>query len=462
LPKLNPIRVPIRALPPEVRVGNFQEVEQPYTLEEALAEAKRCILCPKPKCVDACPARNDIPGFIKALLDGDFARGVLILNRTNSLPGICSRVCDHFRQCEGACVIIKKGEPIAIGMLERFLADWAMSHPDATPSSRAPVAGKRVAVVGAGPAGLSCADALTSLGHDVTVFDGMPTPGGILAWGIPLFRLPQAVLNYYVGRLKQQGVAFELCTKVGEKPSIDDLFSHGYQGVFLGTGTTEPVALGVPGEDLMGVIQASEFLAKARLSRTIESPAFRSPHVGEHVAVIGAGNTALDAAQTARRLGAQDVTVVYRRSEVEVPARREEVESACQEGVSFRFLTAPVRFVGDAHQLQGMECIQMALGERDSSGRPRPVPIAGSEFLLEVDTVILALGYKPDLDGIADTLEVQRDGGGLILVNSNTMQTSRTGVWAGGDIVNGPDTVVRAVAQGRKAALAIHSYLAGA
>ncbi len=460
MPKLNPVRTPIHHLEPVERTKGFQEIERPYTLEEALAEANRCILCPKPKCVEGCPAHNDIPGFIKAILDQDFASGIRTLYKASTLSGVCSRVCDHARQCEGSCVVGKRGDPVAIGMLERFLADWEIANEkDLQPEPIPPATEVRVAVVGSGPAGLACARTLRRLGHRVTVFEAMPVAGGVLAWGIPLFRLPQDVLAYYVHQLQKMGVSFSLNTKIGRDISLGDLFRMGYRAVFLGVGVPQPTSPNIPGEDLKGVYDSTSFLTNAKLSRTLESPDFRTPEVGTRVAVIGAGNTAMDAATTALRLDTKEVSIVYRRSMEEAPARREEVKGAMEEGVNFRFLSTPVRFLGDGGKLKAMECIQMKLGEPDASGRRRPIPIPGSEFTLEVDTAVLALGYEADPVTTEGTSGVDRDKWGQIVVNKETMQTSYPGVWAAGDIVNGADTVVRAMAQGIVAARSIHSSL---
>jgi len=475
---------------PQERTTNFEEVELGYNLEQALAEASRCLQCPEPSCVKGCPVHNDIPGFIRALLEGDFQRGIQILRRTTNFPAICGRVCDFARQCEGACVLGQEGgDPIAIGALERFLGDWERETGlrQRQAEQKAAPTGRRVAIVGSGPSGLACAGDLALRGHQVTVFEALPVIGGALAWGIPTFRLPPEVLDEEIEFLKAIGVEFRLNTTIGKDLTIDDLFAQGYDAVFIGAGTTVPYRLRIPGEDLEGVYTATEFLARAKLSRMGSIPGYEPPKIGERLAVIGAGNTAMDVAQTAvrlgyiaqrdglkeftsmdvaetaLRLGFREVTIVYRRSESEMPARREEVASAREEGVRFMFLTTPVRFIGDEQgRLVAMECQEMALGPPDASGRRRPVPKPGTEFILPVDTVVLALGYRAD-DTLPKTTEgLATDRWGLITADPETGRTSREGVWAGGDIVIGADTVVRAMGAGKRAARDIDRYLSSA
>lgn len=508
-----PERVPTRNLDPRERIYRFDEVDLGYSLEEALAEASRCVQCPRPFCVEGapgwgvgCPVRNDIPGFIKALREGDFARGIEILRRTSSLPGICGRVCDKARQCEGACLLRQEGAaPVAIGALERFLADGELAEGrrNQPAESRAPPTGKRVAVVGSGPSGLAAAGDLALSGHQVTIYEALPVPGGALAWGIPTFRLPQHVVEAEIDYLLALGVEFKLNTKVGKDITIDDLFAQGYDAVFIGAGAAVSTTMGVPGESLAGVYTATEFLSRAKLAR-IAPGLYAPPEVGKRLAVIGAGNTAMDVAQTAlrldavsdiaeaamrleagidvaeaalrleagmeltdvaetaRRLGVEEVTVVYRRSEAEMPARREEVETAREEGVRFQFLAAPVRFIGSEEgRVAAMECIQMELGRPDARGRRQPIPKPGSELVVPVDTVVLALGYRPEPTVVRTTPGLAADQAGLIVADPQTGRASRQGVWAGGDIAIGPDTVVRAMGAGKLAAQDIDRYLRG-
>lgn len=486
-PAFSGYRVRHRMLDPKDRVWSFDEVELGYTLQEALQEANRCLRCPEPSCVQGCPVHNQIPDFIVALLEGDFAKGIGTLRQTTNLPAICGRVCDKARQCEGSCVLAREGgDAVAIGGLERFLGDWEVQEGlrQRQGQRRAPSTGKRVAVVGSGPSGLAAAADLALQGHQVTVFEAMPVLGGALAWGIPAFRLPPQILETEVQFLAGLGVELKTNVKVGVALTVDDLLAQGYHAVFIGAGAAVSTGMGVPGEDLKGVYTATEFLARSKLSR-LGKGEYASPQVGERLAVVGAGNTAMDVAQTALRLsrdiampempeehttidvvetalrlGFRQVTVVYRRSEVEMPARKEEVESAKEEGTRFRFLTAPVRFIGDEKgQLVAMECVEMELGRPDSRGRREPIPKPGTEFMMEVDTAILALGYQPEplLTQSTSGLKAQR--GGQIVADPRTGRSSRTGVWCGGDIVTGADTVVRAMGAGKRAAQDIDRYL---
>jgi len=476
-----PPRVPTEVLRPEERVNHFDEIDRGFPgFAEAWAEANRCLQCPKPRCREGCPAHNDIPGFIRALLDGDPAEGVLILRRTSNFPGICGRVCDWNNQCEGACILKLEGnEPVAIGALERFLADWELAEGRrlAQAAAQRLPSGRSVAVVGSGPSGLAAAQDLALAGHRVVIYEELPLAGGALAWGIPTFRLPQHLLQAELEYLERLGVELILRTKVGRDVGLDELLEE-YDAVFLGVGTTVAATPGLPGEDLEGVYTATEFLSRAKLSQLDPSLGYEPPRIGRRLAVFGAGNTAMDVAQTALRLGVEskeeitdvvhtalrmgttEVMVIYRRSEAEMPARREEVASAREEGVKFRFLTAPVRFIGDEHgRLRAVECIEMELGEPDRSGRRRPIPKAGSEFVLEVDTAVLALGYRPDTSFLQGSGGIATDNGGLITVDRRTGRTDREGVWAGGDIVTGPATVVGAMAAGKRAARDIDRYL---
>lgn len=483
-PALSWYRVRMRTLDTRERLRHFGEVELGYTLAEAWEEASRCLLCPQPRCVQGCPAHNDIPGFVRALLDGDFARGVSALRRTSNFPGICGRVCNKAEQCEGACILNEEGgEPVAIGALERFLADWELKESRRLQQAegKQPPTGKRVAIVGSGPSGLAAAGDLAMAGHPATLFEALPVMGGALAWGIPTFRLPQEVVQAEIDYLTALCVEFQLGVKVGKDVALDDLMAQGYAAIFIGAGADVSVAPGLPGQDLEGIYTATEFLSHAKLSRVAQLSTYKPPRVGKRLAVIGAGNTAMDVAQTALRLGwepmgdgqttadvvetalrlgVEEVTVVYRRSEAEMPARPEEVQSAREEGVHFKFLTAPVRFIGDARgRVAAMEGIEMALGQPDASGRRRPVPKPGTEFQMAVDTVVLAIGYQPDPTVVRSTSGLNTNPDGLLVVDRATGRTRRPGVWAGGDIVLGPDTVVRAMVAGKVAARDIDSWL---
>ncbi len=464
MPKLNPNRVPMRRLDPATRVFSFQEVDLGYTEEEMVAEAQRCLLCPRPACVEGCPARNRIPEFIRALQLGDLPAAAQALAERSSFPAICSRVCDHARQCEGSCAVGKRADPVAIGALERYVGDWAREHAFAIPlADAAPRTGRYVAVVGAGPAGLAAAGELARRGHQVDVFDALPVPGGVLAAGIPAFRLPNEVIDWPVQNVKALGVRFYPSTRLGPDFSLDFLFESGYNAVFLAIGASAPTWPGLPGERLPGVWQANDFLARAKLSQYGGLEGHARPQVGRQVVVIGAGNTAMDVAQTARRLGAEEVQVVYRRSAAEVPARHEEVESAEEEGVTFRFLIAPTRFsAGPDGNVEAMECIAMQLGEPGPDGRRKPMPEPGSEFRVPVDTVVLALGFETDPAAVPFIESIGLSRHKQAIVNPETGRTSRTGVWAGGDLVTGADTVVRAMAAGRRAAADIDVFLSAA
>ncbi len=458
MPKLNPRRVPARRLDPSQRVRSFQEIEEGYSLLEAVAEAERCLMCPAQPCVAACPAGNHIPQFLAALREGRLEDGVSVLRQTSSFPSICGRVCDHARQCEGACVVGKRGDPVAIGRLERWLGDWEQAHikakaaeRKAASSPKAPT-GQRVAIVGAGPCGMAAAGLLAQRGHEVHLYDDLPVMGGILAWGIPAFRLPTQVLETEVSWLQSLGVVFHGKTCLGRDIGLDELFAGGTKAVLIATGAPTPVILQVPGSDLPGVVTATDFLTAAKL--------LGRPYTGRRVVVIGGGNTAMDAAQTALRLGAEEVTVLYRRSRAELPARQEEVEVAEEEHVRFEFLAAPVRFLADdTGHLAGVRCCRMELGPPGPDGRRTPVPVTGEEFDLAADMAVLAIGYDPD-PHLRDELQgVKLDSRGYIQVDPATGRTSRLGVWAAGDVVTGPATVVAAMAKGRQVAMDIDSFL---
>jgi len=450
---------------PEVRAKNFNEVALGYTAEQAQAEAERCIQCPKQPCIEGCPVNIDIPGFIKALNDGDMPEAVRILKDKNSLPGICGRVCPQETQCEDVCSLGKRGAPIAIGRLERYVADWEranMGSVKSVPEAPSPT-GKRVAVIGSGPAGLTAAAELVKLGHGVTMFEALHVAGGVLMYGIPEFRLPKEIVQGEVNYVNSLGVELELDSVVGKLVTIDELLNNGYDAVFLGTGAGLPMFLNIPGENLNGIYSANEFLTRVNLMKAYRFPEYDTPvKIGRRVAVIGGGNVAMDSARCALRLGADEVYIVYRRSEVEMPARREEVENAKEEGIQFKLLTNPKQFLGDEQNwVVGMECYEMELGEPDASGRRRPVVKEGSEFVIDVDVVIVALGTSPN-PLIAQTTEgLETTRWGTVVADEITGKTVKPKVWAGGDIVTGAATVISAMGAGKRAAADIDEYLRG-
>ncbi len=442
------------------RVRNFDEVPLGYTDEEAREEAARCLQCKKAPCVQGCPVEVDIPAFIGQTERGDFAAAAATIKRTNNLPAICGRVCPQETQCQGVCTLAKKFEPCGIGRLERFVADWEREH-GAQAVEPPPSTGLRVAVVGAGPAGLTCAADLRMMGHEVTVFEALHEPGGVLMYGIPEFRLPKDVVNYEVDGLRRLGVDIALNMVVGKTITVDTLLSEGYGAVFVGSGAGLPRFLGIEGETLIGVYSANEFLTRVNLMRAWQFPEYDTPvKLGRHVAVVGGGNVAMDAARTALRLGAEHVSILYRRTRQEMPARVEEVHHAEEEGVDMQFLVNPVQLHGNDGVLAEAECLRMELGPPDDSGRRRPVPIEGSEFLLDVDTLIVAVGNQahPLVPRTTSGLNVTRWG---TLEADDDGVTTRKGVFAGGDIVTGAATVISAMGAGKKAAAAIHRHLAG-
>ncbi len=453
-------RCPMPVQDARVRVRNFDEVALGYAEDDALREASRCLLCKRPGCVQGCPVGVEIPAFIERLLRRDFRGAAAVIREKNSLPAVCGRVCPQENQCEKHCARGKKDEPVAIGALERFVADWELRNGWVEPSRCSPT-GMRVAVVGSGPAGLTAAADLARLGHAVTVFEALHEPGGVLVYGIPEFRLPKRIVREEIERLRRLGVVFRTNTVVGRTVTVDQLFRKGYDAVFISTGAGLPYLMNIPGENLNGVYSANEFLTRVNLMKAYLFPEYQTPvRIGRRVAVIGAGNVAMDCARTALRLGAEDVCIVYRRSEEEMPARREEIARAKEEGVRFSLLTAPVRILGDGRGwVRSMVCRRFELGEPDESGRRSPVPIPGSEHEVEVDTVIVAIGQGPNplIPQTTPGLKVNRAGN--IVVSEETCQTSREGVFAGGDIVTGAATVIQAMGAGKRAARAIHGYL---
>ncbi|CAB5164899.1 NADH-dependent reduced ferredoxin:NADP+ oxidoreductase subunit B [Olavius algarvensis associated proteobacterium Delta 3] len=446
---------------PQVRAKNFDEVPFGYTKEQAKLEAARCLQCKKPACVPGCPVGIDIPGFIRLIQDGDFTGSCRLLWDKNALPAICGRVCPQELQCEGLCIVGKKDDPVAIGNLERFAADWERHHGTGVLPPREDPTGKKVAVVGSGPSGLTVAGDLIKKGHAVTIFEAFHLPGGVLVYGIPEFRLPKEIVAQEVNFLERQGVRIECNQVVGRTISLEELFEDGYDAVFLGVGAGLPRFLNVPGENMIGIYSANEYLTRSNLMKAYLFPKYDTPIIkGKNVVTLGAGNVAMDSARTALRLGAERSTIVYRRSRQEVPARAAEVHHAEEEGVVFHFLTAPIRFMGNKKgRLVGMECIQMELGEPDESGRRRPLPIKGSGFEIECDLAIIAVGAgaNPLLTQSTDGLTLNN--WGYIVTDENTGKTSKKGVWAGGDIVTGSATVILAMGAGRVAADSIDDYL---
>jgi glutamate synthase (NADPH/NADH) small chain len=456
--KLDLQRRPMPKQAPEVRRQNFDEVALGYTHELAIEEAQRCLECKKPQCVAHCPVEIDIPGFIHAIAAGDFASGVGILKDKNALPSVCGRVCPQEEQCEGSCVLLKRGGQIAIGRLERFLGDWAIVQSQQTLAQPAPT-GKRVAVVGGGPAGLTVAADLAKLGHSVVIYEALHKMGGVLVYGIPEFRLPKKTVETEVDTLRQLGVEMVPDYVVGKTRTIDSLLEM-FDAVFVGAGAGLPWFNEMPGNNLNGVYSANEYLTRINLMKGFSFPRTITPvRAHARVAVIGGGNVAMDCARTALRLGAE-ATILYRRSRDELPARLEEIENAEEEGVEFNFLTLPVRCLGDEDGwVRGLECIRMELGEPDASGRRRPVPVEGSEFFLPFDAVIHAIGNSPNPLIPATTPDIEIGKRGNIVADEATGKTSKPRVWAGGDVVTGAATVILAMGAGRKAARSIHNYL---
>ena len=444
---------------PDARNKNFLEVALGYTEEQALDEAQRCLHCKNKPCVSGCPVQVRIPEFIEKAAAGDFEGAYQVIAQSSSLPAVCGRVCPQESQCEKHCVRGVKGEPVGIGRLERFVADWHNQHAQEAPKKPASN-GHKVAVVGSGPAGLTCAGDLARLGYAVTVFEALHTAGGVLVYGIPEFRLPKAIVQKEIDGLKAMGVKIETNMVIGRVLSIDELLEQGFEAVFIGSGAGLPRFMNIPGENLKGVYSANEFLTRVNLMKAYKTGSGTPIHRARKVAVVGGGNVAMDAARCAKRLGAEEVYIVYRRSEKELPARAEEVEHAKEEGIIFKLLNNPARILGDeSGSVQGIECLEMALGEPDASGRRRPVEKAGSQFTLDVDCVIMAIGTSPNplIKYTTEGLETQKWGG--IIVEEETGLTSRENVYAGGDAVTGAATVILAMGAGKTAAKAIHESL---
>lgn len=456
-------KIPRQKMPeqdPKERIKNFNEVPFGYPPEVAQIEAQRCLQCKKPSCVDGCPVEVDIPGFIKLIKEGDFLGAAKKIKEKNALPAICGRVCPQEVQCESKCVLAKKDEPVAIGRLERFAADWEREKGKISLPEIKEKTGKKVAVVGSGPAGLTVAADLIVLGHDVTIFEALHKPGGVLVYGIPEFRLPKTIVEAEINYLKALGVKIEVNSVIGRIKTVDELLEE-YDAVFLGVGAGLPLFLNIPGENLCGIYSANEYLTRSNLMKAYLFPEYDTPiSKGKRVAVIGAGNVAMDAARTAIRLGAEEVHIVYRRGREEMPARKEEIHHAEEEGIIFDLLTTPIRFIGDERGwVKEMECIRMELGEPDSSGRKRPVPIKGSEFRMPFDLVIVALGTAANPLLTQTTPGLALNEKGYIIADPETGKTKKERVWAGGDIVTGAATVILAMGAGRKAARSIDEYL---
>ena len=444
----------------EERAQNFAEVALGYTLEQAIAEANRCLQCKRPLCVEGCPVHIDIPGFLKLLAEGNPIPALAKIKEQNSLPAICGRVCPQENQCEGRCVVGIKGDPIAIGNLERFVADYAREvgqEPVLTPAQSLD---KKVAVIGSGPAGLAAAADLAQFGYQVTVFESLHAAGGVLRYGIPEFRLPKDIVQHEIDAISELGVEIVTNHLIGQTLTLDDLFEAGYSAIFIGTGAGLPNFLNIPGENLNGVYSANEFLTRVNLMKAY-LPEYDTPiKVGQKVAVVGAGNVAMDAARTAKRLGAEEVRIVYRRSRQEMPARLEEIENAEEEGILFSLLTNPVEMIGDeSNTVKVLRCQRMTLGEPDQSGRRNPVPVPNEYIDLSADTVIVAIGQGPNPVLLRGTEGLALTERGYIKVNEENLMTSIPGVFAAGDIVTGAATVIQAMGAGRKAASAIHAYL---
>lgn len=455
-------RHPMPAQDPAERRRNFNEVALGYTAEMAQEEAERCLECKKPTCVGGCPVGIDIPAFVAEVRRGEFAKALETIKKTNTLPAICGRVCPQEDQCEQVCVVAKKHQPVAIGRLERFVADVGRESGGVSTPSRQASSGYRVAIVGSGPAGLSCAAELARFGHDVTILEALHKPGGVLVYGIPEFRLPKDIVSYEIENLTKMGVEIRCNFVVGKTATVRELFDDwGFDAVFLGTGAGLPYFMGIPGENYIGVYSANEFLTRVNLMKAYSFPEYDTPvKVPRRVAVVGSGNVAMDSLRTALRLGAEEVICLYRRTRNESPARLEELEHAEEEGIDFRWLAAPVEILGNEDgEVTGVRVIKMELGEPDSSGRRRPIPIPGSEYEIAIDALVMAIGQGPNPLVTQSTPGLELNRRGNIVVDEETMMTSIPGVFAGGDIVTGAATVILAMGAGKDAAKGIDHYL---
>ena len=452
--------VPMEKLEPKSRSTNFNEVALGYTEAEALIEAQRCLECPKPRCVEGCPVGVEIPAFIKLIKERKYDEAISKVKEKNSLPAICGRVCPQEEQCQKNCIRGKTGDPISIGRLERFVADLEREKGLIITPIAKPTGGK-IAVVGAGPAGLTAAADLAKLGHNVTVFEALHLAGGVLVYGIPEFRLPKKIVQAEVDYVKKLGVQFHSDALIGRLFTIEELFKKGFDAVFIGSGAGLPMFLGIPGENLGGIYSANEFLIRVNMMKSYRFPEFDTPiKVGKQVAVIGGGNVAMDSARCALRLGAEHVCIIYRRSREEIPARAEELQNAEEEGITCKFLAAPTRFIGEEQgKVKAVELVAMELGEPDESGRRRPVPVKGSEIIMDVDTVIVAIGRTPNPIIQSVTKGLRTTSRGTIIAEEKTGKTSIEGVYTGGDIMTGEATVISAMGAGKRAAKAINEYL---
>lgn len=452
-------KCPMPSQDPMVRNKNFSEVALGYTLEMAMDEAKRCLNCKNKPCISGCPVLIDIPAFIAEVAKGDMEKAYEILSQQTSLPAVCGRVCPQETQCEGRCVRAVKGESVAIGRLERFVADWHREHCTEKPQ---PVAsnGKKVAVIGAGPTGLTCAGELAKKGYDVTIYEALHTAGGVLVYGIPEFRLPKDIVKYEIDNLKALGVKIETNMVIGKILTIDELFENGFEAVYIGSGAGLPKFMGIPGESLKGVYSANEYLTRVNLMKAY-LPTSKTPiRKSRNVAVVGGGNVAMDAARSAKRLGAENVYIVYRRGMQELPARLEEIEHAQEEGIIFKLLTNPVEVIGDENgEVKAIKCVEMMLGEPDASGRRRPVVKPDSEFVIDIDTMIMSIGTSPNPLISSTTQGLETDKWGCIVTNGEDGLTTRNAVYAGGDAVTGAATVILAMGAGKQAAAAIDKML---
>ncbi len=454
-----PKKIPMPEQAPDVRNKNYLEVALGYSEEQAVEEASRCINCKNKPCMNGCPVGVQIPDFISKIAEGKFAEAYEIITQTNSLPAVCGRVCPQETQCESKCVRGIKNEPVAIGRLERFAADYYLNHcerkaPDIKPN------GHKVAIIGSGPAGLTCAGDLAKLGYDVTIFEAFHASGGVLLYGIPEFRLPKAIVAQEVEGLKKLGVKIQTNTVIGKTFSVDDLFADGFEAIFIGSGAGLPMFMNIEGENLNGVYSANEYLTRINFMKAYKEGYDTPITKNKSVAVVGGGNVAMDAARCAKRMGAENVYIIYRRSEEEMPARREEIHHAKEEGIIFKFLNNPLRIVGDENGwVTGMECIEMELGEPDASGRRRPVPIKDSNFILDVDAVIMSIGTSPNPLIRTTTPGLEANKWGCIVADEATGATSREGVYAGGDAVTGAATVILAMGAGKDAAKAMDEYI---
>lgn len=446
---------------PKKRVTNFDEVALGYTEEQAVKEASRCLGCKKPVCIRGCPVEIDIHTFIAMIKDRDFLAAAHKLKEKNSLPAICGRVCPQESQCEQECVLGKKNEPVAIGRLERFAADYEAQHGEIIPPPTGSKQSGKIAIVGSGPAGLTIAGDMAKLGYTVTVFEALHKAGGVLTYGIPEFRLPKSIVQREVEYIRMLGAEIKTNIIIGCTLTVDDIFAIGYDAIFLGNGAGLPLFLRIPGENLNGVYSANEYLTRSNLMKAYLFPKYSTPiKKSKRVAVVGGGNVAMDCTRTALRLGADEVIDIYRRSREEMPARVEEIENAEEEGVNMKFLTTPVRIIGDSqYSVRAVECLRMKLGEPDASGRRRPLPIEGSEFTLPIDIIIIAIGNGANPLVASSTPELETNKWGYIVADEETGQTSREGIFAGGDIVTGSATVISAMGAARHSAKAIHKYL---